>query len=86
MVTLEEAAKIAEANLSPNLRLCGEYGEAQGRYVFGACPRSTGTLIPCGANWTVDKETGKYEFTRLKYESLKPNAKMIGYKKLGEFD
>lgn len=86
MVTLEEAVEIVEKELPSWLKLYGEYGEAQGKYVFYARRRSDNSIVPGGFYWTVDKETGTPGFSDLKRVSLRPPwAPIVGYKKLGRF-
>lgn len=86
MLTLEEAIKIAEEKSRPRYKLCGEYGEAQGYYVFYAYDVTNGLTPPGGFNWVVDKETGEFAIIGLKRESLRPPwAPIVGYKKLGRF-
>jgi len=65
MVTLEEAIKIAEKESQPRYKLCGEYGEAQGYYVFHAYDVKHGLTPPGGFNWVVDKETGELKLNIL---------------------
>ena len=83
MITLREALKIAETGLSPNLKLINSYGEAQGQYIFTPIRRADDIPIPGGFRLTVDKETGERSWNYpLKRESLKPYAKIIGFKEL----
>ena len=87
MLTLEEAIKIAEKESQPRYKLYGEYGEAQGYYVFRAYDVTNGLIPPGGFSWVVDKETGKFKIIGLKRESLRmPPAPIVGYKKLGSFE
>ena len=83
MITLKEAINIAKNGLSSRLKLHDSYGEAQGQYVFTVRRADDGEDIPGGFHLTVDKETGERSWTYpLKRDSLKPYAKIVGYKKL----
>ena len=86
MVTLEEAARLMKEYIPEGFALCNGCGEAQGKYIFGIYNISGGMDLPCGVNWTVDKETGECKNERLKHEYLSPCAPIVGYKRLCETD
>ena len=80
MLTLREAIKIANQNLSSEQTLLNSYGEVQHKYVFTLL--SKGTIPPSRGKLTVDKITGECKWEYLERIGNKPWSPIRGYKKI----